>query len=673
MKHLHTVADGDLIQRWPDPVLSDYFRRLLTVYENLYANHLRDSNDRKLSVSKGYRQLCRWIAGSPRANSPLNRKNPSDRAFVETIVLAIRQRYGGDWLQSIASVLAMLMHFTPGSRGSRLLVNHRRPQRSSSTYPNSPAVAKFLGDAVVARLFKRTIPAVCNGSAEAERYAEVALDFRILDPSMESGQLLLAATLAIVRLVHNRHLSTSKEARYLTQSVLKKLCADCLWGIDRNELATAAVKAIFAMLGEEFGLQRLAPRHLLTADALERFSEKRIPKFDAIANNPPWGEPLRSPDRIRLRKQFSMLEHWSDTYVAFGELAIRCLQPNGVFALILPSQLLATRNATRLRGLFINETSLERMIVLPHSAFTGAKVRGLTLIGRAKPTGSFHDCLVTVYPIVRRFDAIGSARSVAIKPVDLRQLEGQSWLQLINLPDSIEEYAPTLPLGRIADIASGVKLYEKGAGTPRQTARTIRRQVFTLSNPSPDALPAIRGRDIRDFHVAEPTQFVKFGRWLAWIGPHEQLRQRKRIFLRELCSSEGKITAAAARDGFIPLHGVITILPNLISVGMLTGILNSATTAEYVRRHAASMSKVDFQRITISELRLMPIPVAAIGPRYRRVLNLRPPTDREHFLRRRLSNLVRKCSETRFGSALPKRMSLELDNVVKSMYEQKGT
>jgi hypothetical protein len=670
MKRAQNIESGSLAQLWPDSILSAYFRKLLSIYEKRYKDHLRDSNDRNLSISKGYRQLCRWIVASPGANGSFKRKTTTpDRALVEATVLAIRQKYGGNWLQGIASLLAMLMHFTPGRKGSRLLVNHRRPQRLSSTYPNSPAVAEFLGHAVVARLLKQKIPLVCNRYSEAERYAEVALDFRILDPSMESGQLLLAIALAVVRLVHSRHLPNSKEARYLTQALSQRLCSYSLWGIDRNELAVPAVKAVFAMLGAQFGLDRLVPRNLLTGDALESLHRNLIPRFEAVANNPPWGERLKTPDRIRLRKQFSVIEHWSDTYVAFGELAIRCLKPNGVFALVLPSQVLAARNAKRLRAFFINQTSIERLILLPHSAFAGAKVRSLMLIGHAKP-GPARGCLVTVYPIVRRFDAIGSAHSFAVKPVDLLRAEGQSWVPLINQPGPVAECAPVVALGKIARIASGVKLYEKGAGTPQQTARVIRTRPFTRPTPAPGTPPAIRGRDLRDFHVGEPNLFVRFGRWLAWVGPHAQLRQEKRIFVRELCGSDGKITAAVARDGFIPLHGVLTIVPKLINASVLTGILNSATTTEYVRQHAASMSKVDFQRITIGELQIMPVPVAAIGSRHRAALGLKPPTERESSLRKRLLQIVRKLSQTRSGTAMFENHRLELNAIVKLMYEQ---
>jgi len=113
---------------------------------------------------------------------------------------------------------------------------------------------------------------------------------------------------------------------------------------------------------------------------------------------------------------------------------------------------------------------------------------------------------------------------------------------------------------------------------------------------------------------------------------------------------------------------VLTVVPKLIDVNVLTGIFNSATTAEYVRRHAASMSKVDFQRVTIAELRMMPIPIASLNSRHRSLLGLDPPTITEVSLRKRLLDLVRKLSNgTPEGSKTENRRA-ELDGVIRSIY-----
>jgi N-6 DNA Methylase/TaqI-like C-terminal specificity domain len=663
---------GELSQRWPDQALSIAFRELMTTYQRLSAACPQDSSDPRASVHEAYRTVCKWIevslGESSDSRGKIKDRRELDRAAVRSLIVALKVSYGDDWLQSLASLLGMLMHFSKGNRDS-LLINHRRPQKPFSTYPTSPSVAKFLGDAVISYLVKLPIPTICHNYSDAERYAERALTFRVLDPSMESGQLLLEVARACLRRVLSKHSSSDSAARYLSRGLLGKLCRDCLWGIDRNELGAVAVRLSFALLGLEFGIQSLAPFHLLTADALEDFNQEQLPKFDGIVNNPPWGEGLRPAERKRLREMFSTLRHQSDTYVAFSELAIRCLAPEGVFALILPSQVIAARNTSRLRELLLSRTELDEMILLPRAAFADATVRGLVLLGRARPATRFPRCRIITYPLVKSFDAIGPARSFTVRSNFLRAFGASSWWPLFSANGLEKSHGRTVVLEQIANVVSGVCVYRLGDGVPPQTAKVLKRRPFTFSKPDRSTTPVLRGRDVHEFSVSDPQQFIRFGEWLAWVGNHDSLRRSKRIFVRELCRRDGKLSAAVARDGFIPLRGVLTVVPRMINVNALVGILNSAVAADYVSKHTASFSKVDFQKIVVSELRHMPIPIAAVNPGHRSTLGLPASTERERSLHRRLMILVRRLSSPEtIGDSKTEKLLAEMNAVVAEMY-----
>src|SRR2546423_3476298 len=112
--------------------------------------------------------------------------------------------------------------------------------------------------------------------------------------------------------------------------------------------------------------------------------------------------------------------------------------------------------------------------------------------------------------------------------------------------------AKILRLERLATVTSGVHLYKRGKGIPPQTADVVRKKPFTLLKPACGAVPAIRGRDVHEFQLSNPRQFIKFGKWLAHVGNHEFSRRTTRIFVHELCRRDGKMTAAVATDGFIP-------------------------------------------------------------------------------------------------------------------------
>ncbi len=641
-------TNPDLLQRWPDANLSKLFRELLTVYNRLYETYLKQSGEPALAIVEGYETICRWIEKLLINSSESNDRDESPHApeYIEAkfIISEFKTSRGLDSLQSVASLLGMLMHFTTGNRKARLLVNRRRPRKAFSTYPNSPAVARLVGDKIIAYLLKDPVPRICNSFGDAERYAERALKFRLLDPSMESGQLLLEVALATVRKVHCTHSHASKEAQRLARALLEKLCRDCLWGIDRNGLAAGTVNLLFSMMGAEFKAPQLTPAHLLTADTLEYFNRGQLPAFDAVVNNPPWGESLKPAERKQLRGQFSSLKHRSDTYVAFAEIAIRSLNPDGAFVLILPSQVVAAQNTSRLREMFVKETVIDQIVLLPRSAFAEATVRGLILLGRAHTTAASGECRVTRYPLVKSFSDIGPASCFTIASDELRQFGEKSWWPLLSEKEAVKFRAQTLPLERLAVVASGVHLYRRGEGVPPQTADTVKRRPFTLTASVRGTVPAIQGRDVHEFQVGNPRQFIKFGKWLAQTSNHETLRRSTRVFVRELCRRDGKMTAAIAVDGFIPLHGVLTVVPKMINPHVLVAILNSKVAAEYVRKHTASFSKVDFQKITVGELRQMPIPIAAINPKYRATLGLEPPSKRGGLLRRKVATLAKKLS-----------------------------
>lgn len=622
----------DLLRRWPDLPLIETFQSFFAVYQELGARE---------TAHDAYRLLCGWLkdalAGHVEAVPDRARRPEEQRA--RSIALALRERHPSDWLQRMASLLAMLMHFDVGPEG--VLVNRRRPGRPFSTYPTSPAVARLVAETLISSLLRRDIPARCS-AAEAERYAERVLDFRILDPSMESGQLLLEIAQAVLRRIERRHPPGTLPHRRLSGALLEKLWRDCLWGIDRSALAPRAVEVLVSLLGAGHGLAHLRPARLLAGDAFDIFDRGKLPRFDGIVNNPPWGEDVDPGERKRLRRSFQSMQHRTDTYVPFSELAIRCLRPEGVFAMILPSQALTARNSAGLRELLVEQTILDRIVLLPRAAFGDATVRGLVLVGRVGPASLRGACRATVYPLVKRMATTGPPQSFKIRHKELKRFAGAAWSPLLTGRGPGEESVAMVALDRLAIVAPGVQLYGAGRGTLRQTAEVVRLRPYSLPGPGAGATPAIRGRDVQPFRVLDPSEYVSFGAWLARVGGHDGYRRTSRIFVRELIRRDGRLSAAVARDGFIPLHGVLTVVPTRVDPRVLVAILNSAKAAEYVQAHASSFSKVDFQRITVGELRRMPVPASIVDPPSREDLELSPRSKRESVL---LADLVALVDE----------------------------
>lgn len=662
-------------RRWPDFKLAALFLELRNIYQAIIQGQTDEVDTPSALIQTSFEMVCRGIEESLGDESEPGSgrwKNLAPEWFaLRSLALEVKKSYGHDWLQSVASLLGMLMHLSCGKQKVPQLVNLRRPRKLFSTYPNSPAVAKLATDSVMSRLFHQPIPLVCRRMIDAERYAEHSLNFRVLDPSMESGQLLLEAAMFCVRRVHSVHPAASKTACRLRQAILKKLCADCLWGVDTNALAARSVALIFSLLGAEYEIERLLPKHLLTIDSLLDFDQIELSRFDGIINNPPWGYVRETAKKNQLRKKFLTIENRVDTYVAFSEFCVRKLRPDGVFSLILPSQVIATRYSARLRSFFLSEAKICQMILLPPSAFADATVRAIMISGQKKTLPISGSCHVTVYPLGRKGGTIDPVRSFKLPIAELNRLGKGSWLSLIMTDDNFGFKGQTIKLGQVAAISNGIQVYKKNCGYPPQTSAVVRKRPFTMSENVKGTVPVVRARDIHSFRVGEAQEFIKFGKWLAYVGKHATFRHTTRIFMREFCRRDGRLTAAASKDGLVPLAGVLTLIPYSIDLSVLLGILNSIMAARYARQHAAQLfTTADFPKITVGELQQMPIPLAAIGPSYRAAINLAAPTKRETQLRKRLMALVGKLSDSAsLDNGVAEKFQREVDDVVSEMYE----
>jgi len=78
----------------------------------------------------------------------------------------------------------MLLHLTLGNGREATLINPRRPGKSFSTYPTSPSAVKVVVANAMRALLSR--PLVLTDGRKRQ-----LLGFAVVDPAMESGQLLL--------------------------------------------------------------------------------------------------------------------------------------------------------------------------------------------------------------------------------------------------------------------------------------------------------------------------------------------------------------------------------------------------------------------------------------------------------------------------------------------------
>lgn len=637
------TLNSSLWLRWPDRELIDNFKELMSTLRHYCEKRSYSLKNPGSIFEYAFKDTCKDVVKGSLENKSgkvINNMRQFDRGIIEPSASQYNDGLGFRWLEKIASILGMLLHFNVSSKGG--LINLRRPQKAYTTYPTSPAVAGLLAEYVLKHLFREPIPTRCRRVIDAERYAKRALQFKLLDPSMESGYLLLQTALWIVRLVHRKQAKNSKESYRLSRALLERLCSHCLWGIDRNPLAIDSVNTLFSLLAIQLGIPYLKPQNLIVGNSLEYFNNGKLGNFDGVFNNPPWDEVVGKNERVKLKK-FSTIKRCVNTYVAFSELTIRCLKSDGIYGLVLPSQSIAIHNCYGMRELILNKSVIDHLVLLPRAAFADSTVRGLVILGRVRPGKSDSNYVqVTRYPIAKSFVTTRCVKSFKIPLSSMKKQGGHSWAHVLNDAKTINSDSKCVKLSDLATIVSGVRLYAKGRGVPPQTDKDTKNRPFNSPTRLPDSVAAARGRDVCSFHMKKPTEFVKFGPWLAQPGQHGVLRYLDRVFVRELCGHDGRINAAIAIKRVIPLHGVLSIIPKMVDTHILVAILNSRVAAKFVQQYTASFSKVDFQRITVGELGLLPVPFSFINARCRHTLGLNKPNKHEISFRINLTRLTRK-------------------------------
>lgn len=605
---------SNLWPKWPDGTVLAVYDALFSEFESCYRSRARLLPAER-EADRAFQAVCHRLPSLIPSLADLTHGERDVNPGRQPVIGTTCPRHDGvRFLQVLASALGMLMHLRTPNGGSRMDESRRRPRKRYTTYPNSPSLSRIVADYVLGKMVSRMLPRECRSAREADSCMRRALDFRLLDPSMESGQFLLQIAASLVTHIKKHSDGSGPSELRLVRAALQRLCEHVLWGVDRNPRAIHAVNALFEVLCTHLGVPKMRPRNLLVANSIESLAHGRLSGFDAVVNNPPWGERLGAADR-KLIRELRAATHISDTYVAFTELGVASLRPGGVFALVLPSQFLGARNAAGLRELLLQSTVVDRLVVLPRHTFADAGVRGAVILGRKAGAGTRRARIaVTRYPPTPTLAEVGEAESFAVSFRDLARLGRRAWTPVVNRNGWRWQSQGFPALGDVARTATGVKLYGVGKGHPAQTEEARERRSFDSDRPLPGMVPAVRGRDVRDFTVRRASKYVRLGPWLADMGRHDRWLSSQRVFVRELCRRDGKLNAGLAPKGVVPLHGVLTVLPIRIDACVLIGILNSRLVAEYLRETACAFWKNDFQRVTLRELERLPVPAAAIRP-----------------------------------------------------------
>jgi len=512
---------------------------------------------------------------------------------------------------------------------------------------------------VVEYIVQNTVGKLLEGKTPAE-----VSSLRIVDPACGSGSFLIGAYQYLLEWHKNYYAANPPRSKknnpltpdgHLSTAEKKRILLNNIYGVDIDVNAVEVTKLsllLKCMEGEtqasiSYQLGMFNERVLPTLDnniksgnsligtdfydtQLDFGEEKKVKPFnwqkafpevfasggfDAVIGNPPYGAGFINKEVEYFKPLYKSAVWRCESYLLFIERALNILKVNGLLGYIIPDTLLNLGFTEPSRKLLLQNSEIKEIVGLPSNVFSGATVDTIILISEKKDAALvFHSSEVSV----KYFDKKLTISAIS-HPTREFVIRSDDWYikKAFNLLTDTYENILIERIERdkqvisdIAEMFSGIKVYEVGKGKPPQTEIIRDSKPFTSSLKNNEYWsPFFDGKHIGRYQLFwKEDNWLEYGEWLAAPRNSNNFIGEK-ILIR-------KITGKTLIATYIPdtsycntLLFVLKIMSADYSYKSLLGILNSTLIGWYFRKKFQIKDDDTFPQIMIRDILQFPIPV----------------------------------------------------------------
>ena len=336
--------------------------------------------------------------------------------------------------------------------------------------------------------------------------------------------------------------------------------------------------------------------------------------FDAVIGNPPyvfgrdWKALNIGPEvKEYLGNRYKSSPYQLDMFSIFMEKAHELCQLKGCIGQIVPNVWLTNTYSSITRSFILNHANDLCILIPPPNVFQNLTVDTVvyTLRKSTQPGKSLQ---------IRKMQN-GNILEILTYDTD-QYLNGQRPISttLDTVSSGLisrlkENYSE---LQNIANITRGVHPYRIGGygktafGSGPQTSRDVKERPYHSKSKKEGYRPFIYGRDLRRFSPPKPTEYVRYGSWLA--EPRQPVFfQGERVYSRKILGDRLVVTIETTNS--VADQQVYITLPksNTVRAHYLAGILGSRLIAFFIRRFYDEVNDA-FPQIKVEQLKTLPIP-----------------------------------------------------------------
>lgn len=331
--------------------------------------------------------------------------------------------------------------------------------------------------------------------------------------------------------------------------------------------------------------------------------------FDVVIGNPPYvfaREKISDIEKNFYTQNFDSADYQVNTYLLFIEKSIKVIKRNAIFGLIVPNAWLMVYSGKGLRKYLLERCKLSQVINLEGYSFEGVNVETIIVISKKETTQN------------NNFDILISNDKEFVfshkrNQNDFYNNEGFAFRVFsddVSVALTRKLLKGSVNLDSIVQIKAGLKAYEKGKGTPAQSAEDVKKRPYDYNYKFDESTyKYLEGKDVGRYFMKWSGSYLKYGEHLAAPRTFDIFSDEK-IIIREITGNYPKsINALYSEDVFLFNMSNIAVIKRegkQISLKYILAVLNSTLISYYFLKNTAKSVRKMFPKVILKDLRLFP-------------------------------------------------------------------
>jgi len=512
---------------------------------------------------------------------------------------------------------------------------------------------------------------------------------RVLDPACGSGSFLIKAfdILDEYYVKHDKNYEQTKfdTAGHEVYTRKVEILKNNIFGVDLDkqavEIAQLNLLLKIAEKGEQLPKLRnnikngnsLIDDPAIAGDKAFKWEDKfkevmQEGGFDVVIGNPPYifarSQKFSEKEKEYYYKNFSLVQYQLNTYILFIERAIKLLKPNGYFGFIIPNTWQTIDNFTKFRKYLFDNMSDITIINITDKVFTEANVDTSILIFKKNNTSNKKVKLLSftegkIEPFFEgKSDKFGTGYVVRFSKGSLE--ETNKIIKKIEIN--------SLMLKELTVVRAGLKAYEVGKGTPKQTTEMKNKRIYHANKQIDKTYyKYLEGKDVCRYSLKWSGKFLKYGECLAAPRTFD-LFNSERILVRQIPSKPPhSINAMYLNEIYLnDINSMIIYNSKKYPIKFILGLLNSKLISYWFNMKFNKLQRSLFPQFKVKELEQFPILKDANKTDIAKVITL---VDKMLSLNRRLNEIGDKKTDERARVEEEiKKTDAEIDELVYKIY-----